>query len=79
MWKRQAIDIQHSLLTLLLLVVMSNISKEINILLILDRRTTTTATKTSLKNRIRAASKFISLIPSRLIRQMLINFCGVKF
>ena len=38
MWKRQAMDIQHSLLTLLLLMVRSNISKEINILLILERR-----------------------------------------
>ena len=50
MWKRQAMDIQHSLLTLVLLVVRSNISKEINILLILDRRTTATATETSPKN-----------------------------
>ena len=40
---------------------------------------TTTATKTSLKKRIRAASDFIALIPSRLIRQMLANFCGVEF
>ena len=79
MSKRQAMDIQHSLLTLLLLVVMSNISKEINILLILDRRTTATATETSLKNWIHAASDFIVLIPSRLIRQMLINFFGVEF
>lgn len=38
MSKRQAMDIQHSLLTLLLLVVRSNLSKEINLLLILDRR-----------------------------------------
>ena len=77
--KRQAMDIQHSLLTSLLLVVRSNISKEINILLILDRRTTAKATKTSPKNWIHAASNFISLIPSRLIRQMLINFFGVEF
>ena len=74
MSKRQAMDIQHSLLTLLLLVVRSNI----NILLILDWRTTATATKMSLKNRIHAASKFIALIPSRLIRQMLANFFGVE-
>ena len=79
MWKRQAMDIQHSPLTLLLLVVRSNIGKEINILLILDRRTRATATKTSLKNRIHAASKFIVLIPSRLICQMLTNFFGVEF
>ena len=39
---------------------------------------TTTATKMSLKKRIRAASNFIALIPSRLIRQMLANFCGVE-
>ena len=32
---------------------------------------TVTATKTSLKKWIRAASNFIALIPSRLIRQML--------
>ena len=38
MSKRQAMDIQPSLLTLLLLVVRSNLSKEINLLLILDRR-----------------------------------------
>ena len=38
MSKRQAMDIQHSLLTLLSLVVRSNIGKEINLLLILDRR-----------------------------------------
>ena len=61
MWKRQAMDIQHSPLTLLLLVVR-----------------TATATKMSLKNRIHAASKFIALIPSRLIRQMLANFFGVE-
>ena len=42
-------------------------------------QTTTTATKTSLKKRIRAASNFIALIPSLLIRQMLANFCGVEF
>ena len=36
--------------------------------------TTATATETSLKNCIRAASKFISLIPSRLIRQALAIF-----
>ena len=78
MWKRQAMDIQHSPLTLLLLVVRTNISKEINILLISDRRTYYPS-KTSLKNRIHAASKFIALIPSRLIRQMLTNFFGVEF
>ena len=131
--KRQAMDIQHSLLTFLWLVVRSNISiecfhsraqhlckcfgtkesvcirKEFNsqriglghqhgrrfivlghqngrgdvmwkdsILLILDWPTTATATKMSLKNRIHAASKFIALIPSRLIRQMLANFFGVE-
>ena len=36
--------------------------------------TTATATKTSLKKWIRAASNFIALFPSRLIRQMLANF-----
>ena len=41
--------------------------------------TTVTATKTSLKKRIRAASNFVALIPSRLIRQMLTNFVGVEF
>ena len=40
---------------------------------------TVTATKTSLKKWIRAASNFIALIPSRLIRQMLANFGGVEF
>ena len=35
---------------------------------------TATATKRSLKKWIRAASNFIALIPSRLIRQMLANF-----
>ena len=42
-------------------------------------QTTTTSTKTSLKKRIRAASNFIALIPSLLIRQMLANFYGVEF
>ena len=36
--------------------------------------TTATATETSLNKRIRAASKFIALIPSRLIRQALAIF-----
>ena len=40
---------------------------------------TVTATKTSLKKWIRAASNFIALIPSRLIRQMLANVFGVEF
>ena len=39
---------------------------------------TATATKTSLKKWIRAASNFIALIPSRLIRQMLAYFFGVE-
>ena len=38
--------------------------------------TTATATKTSLKKWIRAASNFIALILSRLIRQMLQKFFG---
>ena len=38
-----------------------------------------TATKTSLKKWIRAASNFIALIPSQLIRQMLENLFGVEF
>ena len=40
---------------------------------------TVTATKTSLKKWIRAASNFIALIPSRLIRQILANVFGVEF
>ena len=39
---------------------------------------TVTATKTSLKKWIRAASNFIALIPSRLIRQMLEYLFGVE-
>ena len=35
--------------------------------------------KTSLKKWILAASNFIALIPSRSIRQMLVNFSGVQF
>ena len=38
-----------------------------------------TATKTSFKTSIRAASNLIALIPSRLIRQMLANFFEVEF
>ena len=41
--------------------------------------TTATATKTSLKNLIRAASNFIALIPSRLLRQMSANIFEVQF
>ena len=41
-------------------------------------QTTTTAKKTSLKKGIRAASNFISLIPSRLSRQMLAIFWGLN-
>ena len=42
--------------------------------------TTATATKTSLlKRRIGAASNFIALFQSRLIRQMSANFFGVEF
>ena len=41
--------------------------------------TTTTATKTSLKKWIRAASNFTARIPSRSIREMLANFSGVEF
>ena len=41
--------------------------------------TATAAKKTSLKKRSRAASKFIALIPTRLIRLMLTNFFGVEF
>ena len=40
--------------------------------------TTATATKTSLKKWICAASNFIALIPSRLIRQMLANFLELR-
>ena len=36
--------------------------------------TTTMVTKTSLKKSIHTASKFIALIPSRIIRQMMANF-----
>ena len=39
---------------------------------------TVTATKTSLKKWIRAASNFIALIPSRSIRQMLEYVFGVE-
>ena len=39
--------------------------------------TKATGTKTSLNNL--AASNFIEVIPSRLIRQMLVNFFGVEF
>ena len=35
---------------------------------------TVTATKTSLKKWIRAASNFIALIPSRLIRQNMLEY-----
>ena len=45
----------------------------------LKQTTTTTATKTSLKKGILAASNFIALIPSRSIRQMLVNFSGDQF
>ena len=38
-----------------------------------------TATKTSFKTSIRAASNLIALIPSRFIRQMLANFFEVEF
>ena len=41
--------------------------------------TTATATETSLKKRIRVASNFNALIPSRLIREMLANGFGVEF
>ena len=38
-----------------------------------------TATKTSLKKRIRTASDFIALIPPRLLRQVLANvFAGIQ-
>ena len=44
----------------------------------LGRYLKATATKTSIQKWIRAASNFIALIPSRLIRQMLaIDFSGV--
>ena len=41
--------------------------------------TTATATKTSLKKKIRTASNFIALIPSRVIRQMLATFFRMEF
>ena len=41
--------------------------------------TTATAAKTSLKKGSRTTSKFIALILSRLIRQMLETFFGVEF
>ena len=41
--------------------------------------TTAKATKTSLKKSIRVASNLISLIPSRLLRQILANVFGVEF
>ena len=45
-----------------------------------EAATTATATKTSgLKNWIRAASNFVALIPSRLIRQMLAICFAVEF
>ena len=40
---------------------------------------TATATKTSVKKRVRAASNLIAPIPCRLIRQMLEKFSVVKF
>ena len=46
--------------------------------MIIDLKTTATATKTSVKKRVRAALNFIALIPSRTIRQMLPNFSGVE-
>ena len=44
-----------------------------------EAATTATATKTSHKNWIRAASNFVALIPSRLIRQMLAICLAVEF
>ena len=44
-----------------------------------SRTTTATATRTSLEKWIRPSSNFFSLIPSRLIRQMLTNVFGVGF
>ena len=44
-----------------------------------NKLTTATARKTSFKKWIRAASNFIALIPSRLIRQKLAIFSGVEF
>ena len=41
--------------------------------------TTTTIAKTSLKKKIYAGSKFIDVIPCRLICQMLVGFSGVEF
>lgn len=41
--------------------------------------TTTTIAKTSLKKKIYAGSKFIDVIPCRLICQMLVGFSGDEF
>ena len=41
--------------------------------------TTATATKTSLRKRIRATLNSIALIPSRSLRQVLANYSGAEF